>query len=137
MATLKPWYEQNRNSPVSQLVNMYGITETTVNVIYYPLKPTDTVRRGGSPIGTRIPDLRIYILDGHREPVPIGVVGELYVAGAGVARGYLNRPQLTAERFLKDPFADEPGERMCTKPEIWAGGGQMAQLSSSGEMIPR
>jgi amino acid adenylation domain-containing protein len=103
VASLKPWYEQDRNHR-TQLVNMYGITETTVHVTYRPLEQADTERRGGSPIGCRIPDLRIYILDQHRDPVPVGVVGELYVGGAGVARGYLNRPELTAERFLTDPF---------------------------------
>ena len=111
VAILKPWYEQNRDSH-TQLINMYGITETTVHVTYRPLEPADTERRGGSPIGIRIPDLRIYILDTPRQPVPIGVVGELYVGGAGVARGYLNRPELTAERFLADPFAGNTEARM-------------------------
>jgi amino acid adenylation domain-containing protein len=111
VTTLKPWYEQNRDSN-TRLVNMYGITETTVHVTYRPLEPADTERRGASPIGIRIPDLRTYILDQHGQPVPVGVVGELYVGGAGVARGYLNRQDLTAERFLKDPFAQDPGARM-------------------------
>ncbi|MBV6325827.1 AMP-binding protein, partial [Duganella sp. HSC-15S17] len=96
----------------TQLINMYGITETTVHVTYRPLEPADAARHGASPIGRRIPDLRTYILDANRQPVPIGVVGELYVGGAGVARGYLNRPELTAERFLDDPFAGEAGARM-------------------------
>ncbi len=109
MATLTPWYERERNAQ-TQLVNMYGITETTVHVTYRPLVPADALRAGASPIGKRIPDLRIYILDRHREPVPVGVEGELYVGGAGVARGYLNRPELNAQRFLDDPF--HPGARM-------------------------
>ncbi|HEY0371666.1 MAG TPA: amino acid adenylation domain-containing protein, partial [Thermoanaerobaculia bacterium] len=104
VATLEPWFERNGDqSP--QLVNMYGITETTVHVTYCPLDRTD-VARGGSPIGSAIPDLTVYLLDAHREPVPVGVVGELYIGGAGVARGYLNRPELTAERFLANPFAE-------------------------------
>jgi amino acid adenylation domain-containing protein len=109
--TLKPWYERPRNAG-TQLVNMYGITETTVHVTYRPIEPADALRPGPSPIGVRIPDLRIYILDEHRQPVPVGVEGELYVGGAGVARGYLNRPGLNAERFLADPFAAAPAQRM-------------------------
>src|SRR6267378_219062 len=111
VAMLKPWFGQNPGQH-TKLVNMYGITETTVHVTYRMLELEDTARRGGSPIGCRIPDLRIYILDIRREPVPIGVTGELYVGGAGVARGYLNRPELTAQRFLADPFSKEPGARM-------------------------
>ena len=107
-STLLPWYE--RNGERTRLVNMYGITETTVHVTYRPLAPEDT-QCSGSPIGVRIPDLRVMLLDAHGQPVPVGVPGELYVGGAGVARGYLRRPELTAERFVPDPFG-EPGSRM-------------------------
>ncbi|UFS85011.1 non-ribosomal peptide synthase/polyketide synthase (plasmid) [Rhizobium sp. T136] len=105
---LKRWYARHSDCR-PQLINMYGITEATVHVTYRPLNQSDT-SEPGSPIGKRIPDLRIYLLDGHGAPVPFGAVGELYIGGAGVARGYLNRPDLTAERFLADPFSDEPGE---------------------------
>jgi amino acid adenylation domain-containing protein len=81
-------------------------------VTYRELAPSDTERQGASPIGARIPDLQTYILDEAGEPVPVGVVGELYVGGAGVARGYLNRPELTAQRFVQNQFAKEAGERM-------------------------
>jgi arthrofactin-type cyclic lipopeptide synthetase C len=111
VTTLKPWYQQNPNQN-TRLINMYGITETTVHVTYRQMEQADSDRRGGSPIGCRIPDLRTYILDGHGQPAPIGVAGELYIGGAGVARGYLNRPDLTAERFVKDPYSAEPGARM-------------------------
>jgi amino acid adenylation domain-containing protein len=117
VSTLKPWYEQNHNQH-ARLINMYGITETTVHVSYRPLEPFDTEGRGGSPIGCRIPDLRIYILDAHGEPVPIGVAGELHVAGAGVARGYLNRPELTEERFVADPFVDHGNARMYKTGDV-------------------
>ncbi len=117
VATLKPWYEQNRGKQ-TQLINMYGITETTVHVTYRPLTQTDTQHRGASPIGAAIPDLTIYILDPYGKPVPIGVTGELYVGGAGVARGYLNRPELTAARFLPDPFSSRPDARMYRSGDL-------------------
>ncbi|MFT0477004.1 amino acid adenylation domain-containing protein [Pseudomonas antarctica] len=99
---LKPWYARAVNAG-TQLVNMYGITETTVHVTYRALEAADAQLVGVSPIGVRIPDLQLYVLDERREPLPLGVVGELYVGGAGVARGYLNREALNAERFLADP----------------------------------
>nr|WP_275424798.1 non-ribosomal peptide synthetase [Streptomyces sp. SID13726] len=88
------------------LVNMYGITETTVHVTGLPL-----TRDRHEGIGEPIPDLRAHVLDAGLRPVPPGVVAELYVAGAGLARGYLGRPGLTAGRFVADPFG-APGERM-------------------------
>jgi amino acid adenylation domain-containing protein len=94
-----------------RLINMYGITETTVHVTYRPLTAGDA-SAAGSPIGQAIPDLRLHILDPRGELVPIGVPGELHVGGAGVARGYLDRPALTAARFVPDPFAERPGARM-------------------------
>ncbi|WP_338490669.1 amino acid adenylation domain-containing protein [Pseudomonas trivialis] len=99
---LKPWYARAINAG-TQLVNMYGITETTVHVTYRALEAADARLVGVSPIGVRIPDLQLYVLDAQRQPLPMGVVGELYVGGAGVARGYLNRDELNAERFLADP----------------------------------
>ncbi|WP_369055460.1 AMP-binding protein, partial [Burkholderia gladioli] len=92
---LRPWYEDARNRDC-QLVNMYGITETTVHVTYWPL----SAEGGGTPagIGRPIPDLSVHVLDANLNPVPIGVAGELCVGGAGVARGYLNQPELTARR---------------------------------------
>jgi amino acid adenylation domain-containing protein len=88
--------------------NMYGPTETA---IWSTVKPV-TSGQSLPPIGRPISNTRIYILDRHGAPVPIGVAGELYIGGAGVARGYLNRPELTAERFVADPFAGAPGARM-------------------------
>nr|WP_281422355.1 non-ribosomal peptide synthetase [Photorhabdus caribbeanensis] len=107
---LKPWYAL-REETLPQLVNMYGITETTVHVTYRALGRHDA-EQTTSPIGTRIPDLTLYLLDKYGQPVPLGSVGELYIGGAGVARGYLNRPELTAERFLADPFSHLPDARM-------------------------
>ncbi len=107
---LKKWYAAHSDSQ-PLLVNMYGITETTVHVTCRPLHVSDS-QRPVSPIGKRLTDLYIYLLDAHGRPVPIGATGEIYVGGAGVARGYLNRPELTAERFISDPFSGEAGARM-------------------------
>ncbi len=85
-----------------QLVNMYGITETTVHVTTRRIRGSDLASAVRSPIGRAIPDLRLHVLDHRQRPVPIGVAGELYVGGPGVARGYLNRAELTAERFMPD-----------------------------------
>ncbi|MFC9930075.1 non-ribosomal peptide synthase/polyketide synthase [Streptomyces sp. NPDC127190] len=106
---LADWYARHPDD-APRLVNMYGITETTVHVTYAPL---DRGTPGGtaSPIGTGIPDLRVHVLDDALNPVPPGAVGELFVAGEGLARGYLNRPGLTATRFLANPFG-RPGTRM-------------------------
>jgi amino acid adenylation domain-containing protein/FkbM family methyltransferase len=108
---LKPWFD-GHGDQFPQLVNMYGITETTVHVTYYPLSAADLSRTSGSVIGAPIPDLELYILDQYLQPVPIGVPGELYVGGAGLARGYLNRPELTAERFIPHPFSQKLGARL-------------------------
>ena len=81
----------------------------------------------GSRVGAAIPDLAVYLLDAHGEPVPAGVPGEMYVGGAGVARGYLGRPGLTAERFVPDPFAGEAGARMYRS-------GDLARLRPGGDL---
>jgi amino acid adenylation domain-containing protein len=110
LPSLKPWFERHGDkSP--QLVNMYGITETTVHVTYRPLSLAD-LNGQGSVIGCAIPDLQLYILDKNRQLVPVGIPGEMYVGGAGVARGYLNRPDLTAERFISNPFSEKKEARL-------------------------
>ncbi|MER8931341.1 AMP-binding protein, partial [Mesorhizobium sp. M0859] len=100
-----------RGSRPQHLLHCYGPTETTTFATVCEVTAIDeTFRR--IPIGRPIANTRVYLLDGHGAPVPFGAVGELYIGGAGVARGYLNRPELTAERFLADPFSDEAGARM-------------------------
>jgi amino acid adenylation domain-containing protein len=99
MQSVWPWFERHGDQK-PRLVNMYGITETTVHVTYRPLCRED-VGRQGSVIGRAISDLEVYVLDQHLQQVPVGVRGEVFVGGAGVARGYLNRPELNAERFLE------------------------------------
>jgi amino acid adenylation domain-containing protein len=115
LKSLQPWFKRHGDAR-PQLVNMYGITETTVHVTYRPLKAADL--DAGSVIGVPIPDLRIYLLDEERRPVPSGEPGEIYVGGAGVARGYLNRPELTAQRFIPDPFDAAAGERLYRSGDL-------------------
>ena len=97
--TLRPWFDRHGDAR-PQLVNMYGITETTVHVSYRPIAREDLEARRGSMIGRPIPDLRIDILDARLQPVASGETGEIVVSGAGVSNGYLRRPELTAERFI-------------------------------------
>jgi amino acid adenylation domain-containing protein len=107
--TLVPWVERHGlDRPL--LVNMYGITETTVHVTLRPLGAADLAGRA-SVIGAPLGDLRLYVLDAALCPAPLGVAGELFVGGAGLARGYLGRPELSAERFIPDPFG-APGARL-------------------------
>ena len=124
MASLHPWFERHGDQH-PQLVNMYGITETTVHVTYRPLAARDVA--SGSVIGEPIPDLTLHLLDRERRPVPTGVPGELFVGGAGLARGYLRRPDLTAERFLPDPFSPHPGARLYRT-------GDLARRLPSGDL---
>ncbi|HEY0603237.1 MAG TPA: amino acid adenylation domain-containing protein [Herpetosiphonaceae bacterium] len=122
---LQPWWAHyGDQSP--RLVNMYGITETTVHVTYRPLASGDSTLPA-SVIGGAIPDLQVYVLDAYLQPVPQGAPGELFVGGAGLARGYLNHPALTTERFLPDPFSQTPGARLYRS-------GDLARTRADGEL---
>ncbi|MGN8069356.1 amino acid adenylation domain-containing protein [Mucilaginibacter sp. 22184] len=103
---LKPW---NERYPNCRLINMYGITETTVHVTYKEITSRE-IARNTSNIGKPIPTLSLVILDRDAKLVPGGVAGELHVSGAGLARGYLNRPELTTERFIDHPYIS--GEKL-------------------------
>jgi amino acid adenylation domain-containing protein/non-ribosomal peptide synthase protein (TIGR01720 family) len=109
MQSLRPWFERHGDER-PRLVNMYGITETTVHVTYRPLSKDDL--NSGSVIGVPIPDLQIYILDQNGQLAPIGVPGEMHVGGAGLARGYLRRPELTEQRFIPDHVTGRKGARL-------------------------
>jgi amino acid adenylation domain-containing protein len=95
--------------PGLRVHNGYGPTEVTIGATMMEL---DADNITPPPIGLPKPNYRAYVLDTHLNPVPVGVAGELHLGGPGVARGYLNRPELTAEKFIDDPFSDEPGARM-------------------------
>jgi non-ribosomal peptide synthetase component F/acyl carrier protein len=108
---LRPWFDMFGDAQ-PQLVNMYGITETTVHVTYRRLTAADAQHNGASLIGRHMPDLQTYVLDEQLRLVPVGVPGEIYVGGDGLARGYLNRAELTAARFIPNPFGELPGSRL-------------------------
>ncbi|HEV2145827.1 MAG TPA: amino acid adenylation domain-containing protein [Longimicrobiaceae bacterium] len=135
-AMLAPWMEKH-GCERPRLVNMYGITETTVHVTYRPLTREDVERGSASPIGVPIPDLRVYVLDRSGNPVPAGVPGELFVGGAGVARGYLERPELTADRFVPDPFGGVAGARMYRSGDRvrWCGDAELEYLGRLDEQV--
>jgi amino acid adenylation domain-containing protein len=105
--SLRPWFERYGDRQ-PRIVNMYGITETTVHVTYRPVSLADLEANSGSNIGIPIPDLQVYVVDAEGNRVATGVVGEMLVGGLGVARGYRNRPDLSKARFIPNPF--EPGK---------------------------
>ncbi|WP_138500711.1 non-ribosomal peptide synthetase, partial [Nostoc sp. PA-18-2419] len=117
LESLRPWFERHGDQ-FPQLINMYGITETTVHVTYRPLTMQDLQLGSASLIGRPIADLQVYLLDKYLQPVPIGVPGEMYIGGAGVVRGYLNRPQLTPIRFIPHPFSSKPNARLYKSGDL-------------------
>ncbi|MEY9949769.1 amino acid adenylation domain-containing protein [Kitasatospora sp. GAS1066B] len=135
LARLGSWYARHADdAPV--LVNMYGTTETTVHASFRRLDASSAASAGGrSVIGAGLPGLRFLVLDGGLLPVPVGVAGELYVAGAQLARGYLNRPGLTAGRFVACPFVT--GERMYRTGDLvrWTPQGELVYLGRVDDQV--
>jgi amino acid adenylation domain-containing protein len=132
---LTDWYARHASdAPV--LVNMYGITETTVHVTRIDLDEHSAARYRASVIGPAVPGLRAYVLDPHLRPAPAGVTGELYVAGYGLARGYHGRPDLTAGRFVACPFG-VPGERMYRSGDLvrWGRNGQLEYVGRADSQV--
>lgn len=135
LGRLEDWYNRHpENAP--KLVNMYGITETTVHVSYIELNRRVAAMRANSLVGCAIPDLGVYILDNALQPVPPGVTGEMYVSGAGLARGYLNRPGLTAERFVANPYGPA-GTRMYRTGDLarWKEDGSLDYMGRADHQI--
>src|SRR6185312_10907048 len=117
------------------LIKMYGITETTVHASFREILSSD-IERNASPIGVPLAHLGFFVLDGWLRPVPAGVVGELYVAGAGLAYGYLRRTGLTGIRFVACPFG-APGQRMYRTGDLvcWGPDGQLRYLGRADEQV--
>lgn len=110
--SLSKWYEIAGSK--IRLINAYGPTETTVgSTVFDATNASDLADTYPSvPIGKPIANTQVYVLDSNLEPVPVGVPGELFIAGAGLARGYLKHPDLTVQKFIPNPFASEPGDRL-------------------------
>ena len=117
-----------RMLPDARLINLYGSSEVAADVTC--CDTTEDVLPTYIPIGRPIANTQVYVLDAQRQPVPISVPGELYVGGAGVARGYLNRPELTAERFVGNPFDDDPDSRLFRTGDLcrWRADGNLEFL---------
>ncbi|CAM3363662.1 amino acid adenylation domain-containing protein [Pseudomonas floridensis] len=118
--------------PGFAVINNYGPTETTVVASSGQMTPGEVLH-----IGRPVSHARLYVLDEHRQPVPLGVPGELYIGGSGVARGYLNRPDMTAERFLLDPFSHRPNARMYRSGDLvrWLADGTLEYLGRNDDQV--
>jgi amino acid adenylation domain-containing protein len=136
MARLRPWFARHGDQR-PQLVNMYGITETTVHVTHRPLTLAYQESGLGSPIGRPLPGWQTLVLDRNLQPVPVGVAGELYVGGVGLARGYAGAPDRTAEKFVPDPFSSEPGGRLYRTGDRvrWLPGGELEFLGRVDQQV--
>jgi amino acid adenylation domain-containing protein len=136
--SLAPWFERHGERP--RLVNMYGITETTVHVTFRLLERADILpapRAARGAVGRPLPDLSLHLLGPRGEEVPVGVPGEIHVGGPGLARGYLGRPDLTAERFVPDPLAEAPGSRLYRAGDLarWLPDGDLEFLGRVDQQV--
>ena len=124
-------------SRVGALWNLYGPTETTIWSCCKEIAVTPTGSEPTESLGRPISNTQIYILDNQLQPVPVGVAGEIHIGGAGVARGYLNRPDLTAQRFINDPFGGDPGARMYKTGDLgrWQADGNIEYLGRNDNQV--
>jgi amino acid adenylation domain-containing protein len=132
---LRPWVERYPLDRVA-LVNMFGITETTVHITHGPLTPDDVFGAAGhSRVGRPLPETTVYVFNPSRKLQPVGVAGELYVGGSGVCSGYLGRPELTAERFVANPY--KPAERLYRSGDLgrWADDGTLEHLGRNDDQV--
>ncbi|HWX30080.1 MAG TPA: amino acid adenylation domain-containing protein [Steroidobacteraceae bacterium] len=131
-SAMAAWFRREGHRP--QLTNTYGPTEATINATSHEPQAETYDRQ---IIGRPIANARVYLLDAHGRPVPVGVTGELYIAGDGLARGYWNRPALTAERFVADPFAGEAGARMYRTGDLgrWLADGTIEFLGREDSQV--
>jgi len=141
LGSLIPWVERHGDEH-PRLINMYGITETTVHSSYRRITAADIAAKSGSVIGRPLRDLGLYLVDRHLQPVPQGVPGEILVGGGGVARGYLKRPELTAERFVPFntcPFAARAGarDRLYRSGDLarWLPGGDLEYMGRIDQQV--
>ncbi|WP_435278800.1 amino acid adenylation domain-containing protein, partial [Rhodococcus yananensis] len=134
-ARLTGWFERHGARP--RLVNMYGITETTVHVSYSDVDESSARAGAASVIGRGLGGLRVYVLDDRLRPVPVGVPGQMYVAGAQLARGYLGRAELTSGRFVADPFTTTAGTRMYRTGDVarWNRDGRLEYAGRSDMQV--
>ncbi|MEU0398711.1 amino acid adenylation domain-containing protein [Streptomyces sp. NPDC006197] len=132
---LTTWFDRF-GSERTELVNMYGPTEATVYVTHHRVTEREVRAGGAMPIGRPLPSYRVFVLDATGAPVPVGVTGEVYIAGAGLARGYLNQPELTAEAFLPNPFGG-PGERLYRSGDLarWRADGTLMCLGRADGQV--
>jgi amino acid adenylation domain-containing protein len=121
-------------SPSTRIINSYGVSEATIDSTYFESTQVNLPVEGPVPIGHPFANTQIYILDRHNKPVPIGVPGELHICGVGLARGYLNRPDLTAKKFISNPFSDDPNWLRRSKDSRLYKTGDLARYLPDGNI---
>ncbi|HEY3304677.1 MAG TPA: amino acid adenylation domain-containing protein [Candidatus Binatia bacterium] len=118
-ASRRDWVENLRPLTRCSTFNHYGPTEATVGALTFAIGREQSDHASSTvPIGRPLPNIHVYILDPHGQPLPVGIPGELHIGGSGVTRGYLNRPELTTEKFIPNPFSDEPGARLYKSGDV-------------------